>query len=560
MTDQTATEPPDETPTDPPIKRRRKPWLLIIPTAGLLAFAVLGNLLTNELDDTFAMGVDIVNFVSFHGVRMLMLLWTAWILIFSGWRWVWRATFAGLLLVAPMAFAAVFRPVVGGDVQIMRFEPIWRSAAKPVAVEEASEDIDLGTETAGDFPRFLGPDQSGAVDSEIDAARFGDSEILWTQTIGHGWSGFVARNGYAVTMEQRGASECVSCYEIESGRLVWLYQHTARHRDKANLGHIGPRATPTLHDGKVYAMGAVGNFVCLDGANGNVLWQHDLNELLGIELIEEIDRDGLAYQFEGNTALAWGRAGSPLVVDNLVTVLGGGPIEDDKTTLIAFDANTGEVVWRSGDEMIAYGSPTLATVAGVRQILLTAESKAMAFDPVTGNVLWQFDRDGQTDSMTNTSQLTVASDNEVMTTKGYPGGGGELIRVARDGDELTPESIWYNARVLKTKLTNPVIYDGHAYAISNGFMDCTDLADGSRVWKERGRFGHGQILRLRDKILIHSESGTLHLIDASPDGYNEHGKFKTIDGICWNTLCLFGNKLLVRSDIEAACIALPVAP
>ena len=112
--------------------------------------------------------------------------------------------------------------------------------------------------------------------------------------------------------------------------------------------------------------------------------------------------------------------------------------------------------------------------------------------------------------------------------------------------------------MLKTKLTSPLIHDGYAYSLSNGFMECARLSDGEQMWKRRGRFGHGQLLMVGNFILLHSESGELYLLEATPDEYRELGTLKTIDGVCWNTLCLTGNKLLVRSEIEAACIEIPM--
>ena len=110
--------------------------------------------------------------------------------------------------------------------------------------------VDLSVESTTDFPRFLGPDQNGIVSStgQIDSLAFAEkSRIVWKQPIGAGWSGFAARNGNAVTMEQRGDQECVTCYEIATGTLKWIYSHPARHRDKMGLGRIGPRSTPTIH-------------------------------------------------------------------------------------------------------------------------------------------------------------------------------------------------------------------------------------------------------------------------------------------------------------------------
>lgn len=525
---------------------------------GTLAFAHLNN---SMFEDRFGQGLDVLMVLTYLGVAIVWLMWMIWMLAFS--RWQWRYRIAGCIgfILLPFGFFQVFRPVNGGDANIVRFEPIWSTNSEPDVIEipgTESNSVDLNPESPNDFPAFLGTNRNAIVDSglRIDDSGFSSAKLKWKQPIGKGWSGFVARNGLAVTMEQRGDRECVTCYRIDSGELQWIYTNPARHQDSMNLGRIGPRSTPTIFDGRVYAVGAVGNLVCLEGSSGQVVWQADLNELLDIELAEGSDPYGNTIQYEDNTALAWGRSGSPLVVDQHVIVPGGGPRNGPKSTLLAFDRQSGELAWRGGTEMIAYGSPALARVAGIDQILFMAESRAMGFDPETGHVLWQYSRPGQSDASANTSQVTVVSSDTLLTSKGYPDGGGKLLKLSSVNDELHAETVWDNPRVLKTKLTSPVIHNGHAYSLSNGFMECARLTDGERIWKRRGRFGHGQMLLIGDRLLAHSEDGMMYLIVATPDGYKELGSFPTIDGVCWNTLCLFGSRLLVRSELEAACFQL----
>ena len=71
--------------------------------------------------------------------------------------------------------------------------------------------------------------------------------------------------------------------------------------------------------------------------------------------------------------------------------------------------------------------------------------------------------------------------------------------------------------------------------------------------------GNGQVLKSGNYLLVHSEEGVLHLVDPTPEGYQELGSFPTVEGVCWNTLCLYGPYLLVRSELEAACFKLPLA-
>ena len=541
-------------------KSPRFPVKMTILTAVVGSDVVILDGTDKEIEDAAHAGLDVVMIVTILAAAGMTVLWLGWILIFSRWRWWKRLIGAMLLIILPFAVFKVFRPVHGGDANLLRFEPIW-AQRKALPVDAPVAAADLSIESPTDFPRFLGTDQNGKVtgSGQIDASKFAENcRIVWKQPIGAGWSGFSGRNGYAATMEQRGDQECVTCYDIATGTLKWIYSHPARHRDKIALGRIGPRSTPTIHQSRVYAVGAVGNFVCLNGADGSLIWKKDLNEILGIVLKKVEDTDGLMMEFERNTSLAWGRSGSPLIVDDLVIVPGGGPDGLTRATLLAFNAQSGDLRWKGGTAMIAYGSPVLATIAGRRQILLTAESEAIGIDPSTGEVLWNHPRPGESDGGANTSQLTVLSDSDVLTSKGYSDGGGERIHLEEQAGKLIATSVWSSQKILKTKLTSPVIQDGYAWSLSNGFMECVRLSDGEQMWKRRGRFGHGQLLMVGNFILLHSESGELFLLDATPDEYRELGKFKTIEGVCWNTLCLMGNKLLVRSEIEAACIEIPM--
>lgn len=378
---------------------------------------------------------------------------------------------------------------------------------------------------------------------------------MWRQSIGEGWSGFAAVNGFAVTQEQRGPNECISCYDILSGRLQWIHKSPRRHRDSANLGHTGPRATPLIHEGRVYAQGATGAVTCLDGNSGKLIWEIDLTELLGIQLIPSNDLlKSVEYSFE-NSTLAWGRSGSPLMVGDSLIVTGGGPRGGPFKTIIALDKNTGKEVWSGGEDMIAYGSPSLMTLAGRQQIVLVAEAKAMGFAAENGEVLWTHDRLGASDANANCSQVTYVDDSHVLLSKGYTMGG-ELLKLTSSGIGVTVSSQWASPRVLKTKMTNPVIFENHAYSLSDGFLECTEVKSGTRKWKQRGRFGDGQVLLVQDKILVHGENGSLHLFRTDSDEAIEVDMIQTIDGVCWNTMCLYDRYLLVRSDIEAACFEL----
>ncbi len=511
---------------------------------------------------------------AFPGIAMMVttavgiLVWAAWLLFFAK-----RRVFAMLLVALPLGFIVLYHPHFNGDAGIVGWKPrFWNSGVVSGTLAEVSDSTalvaDLSRPSPFDFPQFLGQTRNAIVPGISLESDWDQSppRRLWKQPVGEGWSGFAAVNGFAVTQEQRDDVECVTCYEIETGKLIWKYEAKRRHEDLLRLGKVGPRATPTIDDGYVYTMGGTGALDCLEGATGVPVWSVDVPARVGIDLSAVSNTAGQTYLREDST-LDWGRSGSPLIFNDWVIVSAGAPKNANATkaaTLIAFDKKTGKEVWRGGQRAIAYGSPSLATVLGRPQILLVAEDHAVGHDAWTGQELWSYERAGASNGAANCSQVTVLTGNHLLLSKGY-GTGGEIIELTEGNEGIQVKSLKTDHRVLRTKLTNPVILNNHAYCLSDGYLECTELfSDDSasdatlkRKWKQRGRFGNGQVLLAGDRLLIHSEDGALLLVAADPAKYQLLGSVETISGICWNTLCLFGDRLLVRSQEEMACFQLP---
>jgi outer membrane protein assembly factor BamB len=480
--------------------------------------------------------------------------------------WVWACFFSGLgalvqrllivgTLVVIVAFFTAFRFVEVTGNMIPRYEPRWVAAGDwtlgRIETPAEAKRIDLRTTTPDDFPQFLGPNRSGWIAGPALAHNWAETppKQVWRHSIGAGWSAFSALNGYAVTIEQRGNEEWVTCYEITTGEPAWGNSLTARHENP--LGGIGPRSTPTIHDGRVYALGATGVLRCLDGATGNLLWKEDLQARYGLS------------QSQDEALIQWGRANSPLIVDGLIVVPGGGPTGKAKN-LVAFNAETGKLAWESenrkpdgGGDQISYSSPTIATLAGKRQIVIVNESTVSAHNPATGERLWTFPWPGHSNGDASSSQAVPIDDGQLLLSKGYSGGA-ELLEfnTASSDGELAPASKWKNTRVLQTKFTNVVLFEGHAYGLSEGILECVELKTGKRKWKG-GHFGHGQILGVGDLLLVMAEDGRLTLLELSPRKLTELGSIQALEGKTWNNLCLYGKKLLIRNGQEAACYELP---
>jgi outer membrane protein assembly factor BamB len=499
---------------------------------------------------------------------MTLLVWFA---LFSSHPGLLRWMAVAGVLLAIGAFFALFRFVgVSGDM-FLTFEPRWVAPADRAigALAPIAADADLATTTDDDFPQFLGPERRNWVPGPELARDWQATppQELWRRAIGAGWSAFSVVNGNAVTMEQRGDEEWVACYRVDDGEPVWGHAITTRHENP--LGGIGPRSTPTIHAGRVYALGATGVLRCLDGNTGKLLWQDDLRARYGLDAVTD------------EVLVQWGRAASPLIVDDLVVVPAGGPRESAKS-LIAFKAETGEVAWEGGFDQISYASPVLATLAGVRQILIVNEKTASGHDPKTGELLWSHDWPGNEavpaaaageDPRTrlallpgNSSQDATSSQpvplpgDRLLLTKGY-GGGAALLQFAEgDGGAVKiAESLWRNPKALETKFTNVSVIGEHIYGLSNGYLECIELATGVKTWKKNRQqnYGHGQILGVGNLLLVQAEDGRVALVDSNPEKFVELATLAVLSDKTWNSLCLAGNKLLVRNSREAVCLELP---
>lgn len=506
-------------------------WLgLLEPLIGSVVDAAVRNIITLILAFSAAMSL------------------LGWFLFQSGHRAsLKRGVGLGLLGAVALACSLLRIEGVSGDLVpqlVFRWSPS-RDRLLPKAAATGAAAVGAWEAAAGDFPRFLGPAGSAslagpALDPDWAAHP---PEPLWRRPIGAGWSGFATYGDHAVTLEQRGDEELVSCVAVPTGDVEWTASVPARHQTV--LGGIGPRSTPTIVDGVVFATGATGWLQAIDGATGRVVWKRNILEDLGI------DADAHAM------AVTWGRSASPLVTGPLVIVPGGGPRQDGSAvSLVAYDRMTGERRWTGGREQISYVSPQTATIGGREVVLTVNESSVAAHAAADGVELWRFDWPGHSNSDATCSQPHVLDGgSRLLISKGY-GIGAALFVAAGDPPAFTAS--WRQPTLLKTKFTNVAIHDGHAYGLSDGILECVSLAAGTRAWKG-GRYGQGQVLRVGGLLLVQAESGEVVLVDCSPARHVVRARLAALDGQTWNNPCLAGDRLLVRNAEEAACYRLTLA-
>jgi len=351
---------------------------------------------------------------------------------------------------------------------------------------------------------------------------------IWQHPIGEGYASFVVARGRAFTIEQRGANEVAAAYDVRTGRELWSVAWPTRFKEM--MGGDGPRATPTWSDGRVYALGAAGEFRCLDDASGRVIWR--------VNILED----------NGATNLMWGMAAAPLVVDDTVVVLPGGP---NGRSVVAYDRRTGARAWSALDDRAGYSSPMLVTLAGLRQLLVFSASRVMGLTPDRGEVLWEYPWTTQYD--VNASQLLVVGDNRVFVSTGY-GTGAAVIELSKQGARFAVREVWRNTR-MKNQFTSSVLEGGFIYGLDESILACVDAATGELKWKG-GRYGYGQVLLASGHLLVLTEDGDLALVRATPDRHQELARFHVLDGRTWNHPAIADGLLIVRNLSQMAAFDL----
>jgi outer membrane protein assembly factor BamB len=396
-----------------------------------------------------------------------------------------------------------------------------------------------------DFPQFLGPDRDGMVRG-VKLARDWKARPpreLWRRNVGEGWSSFAVVGDYAFTQELRGTTEVVACYHLHTGEPLWLHEHEDGYTSPGP-DCDGPRATPTVIEGRVYAVSGKGHVHCLEAASGQQIWSRDL----------------LADVGANNTM--WGKACSPLVYGRFVVVTGGGKTGP---SLIALDRRTGKTVWTAawsdeeqGTIGDSYASPMLAALHNVPQILNLEDPGLAAYHPETGEQLWRHDWPQGWRGHPKVSQPLVLPDERIFISASY-NAGCTLLQVARDElGKFSTKEVWKSG-VLKTKFSNAVRRGDHLYGLHERFLRCIEFATGKEVWRAKVRYGHGQILLVDDLILVQCERpGDIVLVEASPGEHRELGRVSALSRTTWNTMALSGKHLLLRNDQEAVCFELPL--
>ena len=358
--------------------------------------------------------------------------------------------------------------------------------------------------SAGDWPTWRGTmrDDSSTEKNLLPAWPEGGPALAWKAPgCGAGYSSVSVANGRVFTMGDGPDGSSVRAFDEKTGKPLWASAILG----KPGGNYEGPRCTPTVDGDAVYALAQFGDFVCLDTATGKERW-----------------RKNLGTDFGGHYS-GWNYTESTLVDGDKVLFTPGGK----KGAIVALDKKSGALLWQSTDftDGAQYSSLVPADIHGIHQyIQLTADSVA-GVASATGKLLWRAERKGATAVITT----PVYANNQVYVTSGY-GVGCHAFKITKDAEGFKTEELYANKNMANHH--GGVILRGdylYGHSDSKGWI-CQEFKSGDMKWNEKG-VGKGSIGYADGHFYCRSESGKgiVALIAATPDGYQETGRFEQPD-------------------------------
>jgi outer membrane protein assembly factor BamB len=395
--------------------------------------------------------------------------------------------------------------------------------------------VSLGNAGAANFdwPQWRGPDRSD-VSKETGLLKKwpaeGPKRVWLYENAGNGYSGPAIANGKYFTIGTREGNECVLALDANTGKELWVAKIGG---ELDNKWGSGPRGTPTVDGDRVYAMSGKGDLACINIADGKVTWTASMNAL-------------------GGKTPGWGYTESVLVDGDKVVCTPGG----SKGALAAFNKADGKVIWRSTDftDEAQYASIIPADINGQRQYVQLTMQHVVGISAKDGKQLWSSDWPGRTAVI----PTPIYRDSHVYVSAGY-GVGCKLVKI----DASNKATTVYENKVMKNHHGGVILVGDHLYGYSDGGgWLCQDFKSGDEVWAERNKLGKGAIACADGMLYCLDEgSGTVVLIEASPKGWSEQGRFKlepqtkirSPQGRIWTHPVISNGKLYLRDQDLIYC-------
>ena len=371
-----------------------------------------------------------------------------------------------------------------------------------------------GTAIADDWPQWGGPKRDIVWRESGIVKKFETDGLLprkWSTPIAGGYSGPAVADGrvYITDRERDKRNERILCLDAETGTVIWKHEHAVKYTVSYDAG---PRATPVVHDGLVYTIGAMGDMFCFSADKGDIVWEKQFTEDFGTKMP------------------IWGMAASPLIDgDQLITLVGG-----QDALIVSFDRKTGEEKWRAlNDPMVGYAPPVIYEFEGTRQLIIWHPQAVTALNPDDGKQIW-------TVPFPIKAGLTIPmprqAGNKLFVTAFYNG------PMMLDVTATSAKVAWKGSsnNEIKTDglhsiMPTPVVNGSNIFGVcSYGQLRGLETQTGKRLWETlkatgEGRWWNAFIIPHEDRYFLHNEQGELIIANLTSEGYEEVSRAKLVE-------------------------------
>jgi len=356
----------------------------------------------------------------------------------------------------------------------------------------------------------------------------GPELILKVTDLGTGFSEPVLVNGIIYITGKKDANDVLTALDLKGNKLYEVIYGSSWKETYPDT-----RSTPTVIGDKIYVVSGMGEVVCINKAEGKIIWSVDAQE-----------------KYSGETH-RWGIAESPLVIDDKVIYTTGGK----ETSVVALDKNTGDEVWQteSVGGTRTYVSPVIYKNGSVRQIIASTSDYVIGIDPATGSVSWRYkylpENMEEDRGATISTNSAISKGNEIFISKGYDQYGVRLS-VALDGKSVQEK---WRTSVLDTHHGHYVnvgdyIYGSNWLSNSKGNWVCIEWKTGKKMYEQEWNT-KGSIVTADGLLYCYEErSGNVALVNPTPEKFDIISTFKITEGSGphWAHPYIKDGKLLIR--------------
>jgi len=435
---------------------------------------------------------------------------------------------------------------------------VFRTAARALGIGMVLS-LSCSAVSADDWPQWMGPQRDNVwrEDGLLEKFPAGGPKVLWSTPVAGGYSGpavsggkvcitdYVTADNVKVDNFDRrefSGTERIHCLDEATGKVLWTHEYPVKY----SISYpAGPRCTPVMHEGLVYALGAEGHLFCLSTDSGKVVWSHDLKK---------------EYS---TTAPLWGYAAHPLIDgDNLLTLAGG-----EGTHIVALNRLTGQEVWRStssGAQGQGYCPPTIINHGGARQLIMYKPDAVVSLDPATGKQYWSLPYEASNGSIIMSPVLS----GNYLYAAGYSN---KSLMMELDPARPAAREVWRDkSNIICPVNVQPFLDKEVLYGFDQkGVLRALTIPDGKRLWETSDAIGKRPagsetafIVRQGSHYVLFNELGELLLAELTAEGYREIDRAKVIEPsnfafgreVVWSMPAFANRHVYLRNDNQIICV------